>query len=211
MCQMHHVPLSHSKKALKSRKLLSGIGFASWETELFRERRASSLHRAAFARPQRLRTLKEGVVNKQASVPGLEEGKFSAVFPGARRFGFLYAVIAAAAIAFSMTISGIHGLTGWQTALMVIGTVIVGWAILFSVLEMRRLGKTAKTTYAEDVEAEANAYPSRTLVVAPPTGDPCPHHEDYVESQGFDQGQLTSRLPDATPYPSRRQKQEAAR
>jgi hypothetical protein len=151
-------------------------------------------------------------VNTQVSgfVAGPEKRTFAGIFPRERRFAFLYAVIAAAAVAFVMTISGVAGLVWWQSVLMLIGTVIVGWAVLFSVLEIRRLGKGKdEVEEAEDVDA----YPSRKVVVAPPTCDACVHHEDYVESQGFDQGQLTSRIPDGTPFIDEmlrgREKQEA--
>ena len=138
-------------------------------------------------------------MNTQVSgfVEGPARRAFAGIFPRERRFAFLYAVIAAAAVAFVMTISGVAGLFWWQSVLMLIGTVIVGWAVLFSILEIRRLGK-GKDEVGE-IE-DSDAYPSRKVVVAPPTCDACVHHEDYVESQGFDQGQLTSRIPDGTPF-----------
>jgi hypothetical protein len=124
-----------------------------------------------------------------SSVPILEKS-----FASERRFGFLYAEISAAAIATVMIFSGIAGLAWSQSLLMGIGTCGVGWAVLFTVLEMRRLGNSGGP------KEDPDPYPSRTLIVAPPTEDPYPHHEDYVESQGFDQGQLTARLPDALPF-----------
>jgi|SRR5271165_4561058 len=124
-----------------------------------------------------------------SSVPILEKS-----FASERRFGFLYFVISAAAIATVMTFSGIAGLAWWQSLLMGITTCGVGWALLFSVLEMRRLGNS------EGPKEDPDPYPARRVTVAPPTRDPYPHHEDYVESQGFDQGQLTSRIPDETPF-----------
>lgn len=130
-------------------------------------------------------------------VAGLERRTFAGVFPRERRLAFLYAVIAAAAVAFVMTISGVAGLYWWQSVLMLIGTVVVGWAVLFSVLEIGRLGKGKDQPEELD---DVDAYPSRRIVVAPPTCDACVHHEDYVESRGFDQGQLTSRIPDGTPF-----------
>jgi len=136
--------------------------------------------------------------NVNVSVAGPEKAKFAAVAPGQERFAFLYVVIFAAALATVMTYSGLAGLSWWKSVLMLIGTVIVGWAILFSVLEVRRLGKSEKDVAAER-EADVNPYTSREVVVKGPTNDPYPHHEDYVESQGFDQGQLTSRIPDTTP------------
>ena len=82
---------------------------------------------------------------------------------------------------------------------MLTGCLIVGWAILFSVLEVRRLGQTAKERADEALE-DANPYSSRIVVVEPPTGERYPHHEDHAESPGLDQGQRTSQLPDSMPF-----------
>jgi len=140
-------------------------------------------------------------VDKQlnVSVAGSERAKFAAIAPGNERFAFLYVVIAAGALASAMIYSAIAGLTMWQTILAVIGAVVVGWAILFSVLEVRRLARTPAEA-AQALEEASNPYTSRTVVVEPPTADPYPHHEDYTQSSGFDQGQLTSRIADTTPF-----------
>ena len=135
--------------------------------------------------------------------------------PGGQKFTFLYVVISTAAIAGVMTISGIAGLAWWQSLLMLIGCLIVGWTVLFTLLEVRRLGGSPKHRASEGPEQDADPYAPRAVVVAPPTGEPYPHHEDYVESQGFDQGQLTSRIADTTPLVDRllgrRKKELAAR
>jgi hypothetical protein len=143
-------------------------------------------------------------VDKQlnVSVAGPGRAKFAAFAPGNERFAFLYVVIAAGAVASAMIYSGIIGLTLGQTILAVIGAVVVGWAILFSILEVRRLAKTPAEA-AQALEEASNPYTPRTVVVDPPTADPYPHHEDYTQSSGFDQGQLTSRIPDTTPLIAR--------
>jgi len=133
-----------------------------------------------------------------ASVAGAEKAKFAALVPGHEKFAFLYVAISAPVIAVVMTYSTITGLAWWQTLLLLTGGLIGAWGTVFSFLEVRRVSQTAKDRADEALNA-ANPYASRTVVVEPPTGDPCPHHEDYPESAGFDQGQLTSRLPDATP------------
>jgi hypothetical protein len=119
---------------------------------------------------------------------------------GEESIAFLYVVVAVGAISTAMLYSVVAGLTWWQDLLMLIGSLILGWAILFSVLEVRRSASTpedrAKQAFQED-------YPDRIVVVDPPTGDPCPHHEDYPQSAGLDQGQLTSRIPDSTPFVDR--------
>lgn len=124
--------------------------------------------------------------------------KLACLAPGNERFGFLYVVIAAGALASAMIYSGLAGLTWWHSMLMVVGAVAVGCAILYSILEMRRLAQTPHEA-AKAAEKAANPYRPRTVVVDPPTADPYPHHEDYEQSSGFDQGQLTSRIADTTP------------
>jgi len=138
-------------------------------------------------------------VHTHVSVAGPEQTKFVDIVPGRERFTFLYVVISAIAIAFVMTYSGIAGLAWWQSLLMLIGCLTVGWAFLFSVLEMRRLAQKPKNK-GDEALTEANPYSPRIVAVKPPTGEPYPHHEYYAESQGFDQGQLTSQLPDSTPF-----------
>jgi len=142
-------------------------------------------------------------VDKQlsdVSVAGLGRSKFASIAPGNERFAFLYVVIAAGATASAMIYSGIAGLAWSRSLLMVIGAVVVGWAVLFSVLEVRRLAQTPDEA-AKAREDASNPYSARTVVVVePPTADPYPHHEDYVQSSGFDQGQLTSRIADTTPF-----------
>ena len=150
------------------------------------------------------------------NVAGLEKSRFVAVPPGEERFAFLYVVISAAAIGCAMTYSWIASLNRWQTVLLVIGCLIGAWATVFSFLEVRRIAKSGKSA-AESVQEEVDLYPSRTVVVAPPTGDPYPHHEDYSESAGLDQGQLTSQLTGSTPFTEgllsrrRNEKQEVGR
>jgi len=134
------------------------------------------------------------------SVAGPEKPKFFGIVPGHERFVFLYAVIAAGAIASAMIYRAVAGLAWWQSLLMLFTCLTVGWAILFSILEVRRLGQTPKERADEALEGSSNPYPARIVDVAPPTGDPYPHHEDYAESAGLDQSQLTSRLPNSTPF-----------
>lgn len=131
------------------------------------------------------------------SIAGPAKGRFFGIVPGQERFAFLYVAISAVVVAGAMTFSGIAGLTRGQTALLLIGTLIGAWATVFSLLEVRRIARAA--SHRTDLAEGANPYTSRTLIVNPPTGEPYPHHEYFTESQGFDQGQLTSRLPDATP------------
>jgi len=140
------------------------------------------------------------MVNKSwLNVAGLETVKFAAIPKGKEKFAFLYAVISVVAIGCAMTFSWIVGLAWWQAALLVIGCLIGAWATLFSLLEIQRLGAKPKSA-EEALSEEADPYASRSVVVDPPTGDPYPHHEDYAQSSGQDQGQLTSRLTGSTPF-----------
>jgi hypothetical protein len=135
-----------------------------------------------------------------ASVAGPKKARF--VAKGEERFAFLYAVISAIAIGCAMTFSWVVGLAWWQTVLLLIGALIGAWATVFSFLEVRRLNQ-AKKTAEEALEEAEDPYAARNVAVAAPTGDPYPHHEDFAESAGFDQGQLTSRVSDSTPLVDR--------
>jgi len=119
------------------------------------------------------------------------------------RFAFLYVVISAVAVACVMIYSAIAGLAWWQTSLLLIGCLVGAWGTLFSFLEVRGLPQTPKNRAGEALQEYADPYLPRTVIVAPPTGEPYPHHEDYAQSSGLDQGQLTSQLPDLTPFVDR--------
>jgi len=115
-----------------------------------------------------------------------------------------------------MTYSWIAGLATWQTVSLLIAGLIGAWATLFSFLEVSGIAQRAKS--ADEVfKKEVDPYAPRTVVVEPPTGEPYPHHEDYPESAGLDQGQLTSDLIGSTPFIDtflsrrRHEKQKAAR
>jgi hypothetical protein len=141
--------------------------------------------------------------------------RHSLIAPGQERLAFLYVAISAPVIACVVTYRTIAGLAWWQTLLLLIGGLIGAWGTVFSFLEFRRIAQSPEER-AEEALKDVNPYSSRDVVVAPPTGDPCPHHEDYPESAGFDQSQLTSRLPDETPFVGRfftrrRREKEAVR
>ena len=114
------------------------------------------------------------------------------------RFSFLYVVISVAAVGCAMTFSWIADLNRLQTVLLLMGGLLGAWATLFSLLEIRRLAQKSKSV-DEALKEEADPYAPRTVVVGPPTGAPYPHHEDYPESAGLEEGQLCSRLTNPTP------------
>jgi len=132
------------------------------------------------------------------------------------RFVFLYLVISAFVVGVAMTYSFVADLGAWQTVLLLLGGLIGGWATLFTLLEVRRIAKTPKYLADEALEQEPNPYGPRKVIVKPPTGDPCVHHEDYPESAGLTEEQLLFRIADPTPiieeYLTRRakKKQQAA-
>jgi len=132
------------------------------------------------------------------------------------RFIFLYAVISAVVVGIVMTYSWVVDLAWFQTALALTGGLLGAWATLFTLLEIRRIARKARGQAEEPIN-EADLYVPKTVVVLPPTGDPCPHHEDYPESAGFSEEQLVFRTPDRTPliedFLDRRaaKKQQAAR
>ena len=119
---------------------------------------------------------------------------------GLEKFAFLYVLLATVAVAGAVTFSWIAGLVWWQTLLVLVGALIGAWGTTFSFLETRRVAQRPDQRNNEILREDTDPYIPRKVKVAPPTGDPYPHHEDYPESAGFDQGQLTSRLPDETPF-----------
>jgi len=108
-------------------------------------------------------------------------------------------VISAVVVGGAMTYSALTGLGKWQTTLLLSGALLGAWATLFSFLEMHGIGQTSKDKAEEALLKEANPYGPHTVVVLPPTGSPCVHHEDYPESAGFTEEQLLFRTPDRTP------------
>jgi len=120
--------------------------------------------------------------------------------PGQEKFAFLYVVISIVAVACATTYSWIAHLAWWLGLPLAVLCVIAGWAVVFSFLEVRRLAQSPTARAEEAGKFEPNIYAPRALAVRPETGDATVHHEFYAESQGFDQGQLTSQLPDTTPF-----------
>ena len=120
--------------------------------------------------------------------------------PGEEKFTFLYVVMSAAAITCATAYSLIAGLGLLQASLLLIGCLLVACAFVFSFMEIRRAVRADKKSVDESFAREPDPYASRTVDVAPPTQDAYPHHEDYVESQGLDQGQLTARISGSTPF-----------
>lgn len=120
--------------------------------------------------------------------------------PHREKFTFLYVAISAIAVTCTIAYSLFAGLTLLHGSLLLAGCLLVGWAFVYNFMEVRRATFVRKGT--EAVPLEPDPYGPHTVVTAPPTGDAYPHHEEYVESQGFDQSQLTARIPDQTPYPT---------
>ena len=121
------------------------------------------------------------------------------------RVAFTFVVASAAAITCITLYGLIAGFSRFETLLLLLGSLIVIWAMIFSFFEVRRIASRSKSISERE---EENPEASYIVVVEPPTGHPYPHHEEQAGSAGFDQGQLTSRLPD-TPYIWKRQKNVA--
>jgi hypothetical protein len=89
------------------------------------------------------------------------------------------------------------GLPLSETLVLLLGVLIVVWAIIFTFLEVRRIAARAKSIAGSDELVDPDA--PRRVIVEGPTGEATPHHEAHAGSPGLDQGQLTSNLPDHTP------------
>lgn len=115
------------------------------------------------------------------------------------RIAFAYAVVTAIAVTCIVLYSLMAGLAWSQVLLLMIGCLFVLWAIVFTFFEVGRLAGASKKAGGPTPEGVDPDSPRR-VIVEPPTGHPYPHHEDHAGSAGLDQGQLTSRLPGATPF-----------
>jgi len=136
-------------------------------------------------------------VDKQLNLALAGQGKGRSV-SGQEKFTFLYVAFSCFALTGAIVYSMLAGLTRLQSLFLLVGSVLVACAAVFFSLEVRRMARGARGV--EAVKAEADIYASRSVPVNPPSGEPYPHHEQFVESAGFDQGQLTSRIPGETPF-----------
>ncbi len=113
------------------------------------------------------------------------------------RSAFIYGAVTAVVLTCLGMYSLLADLTAWQTLLLLAGSLIVTWTILFTVLEMLRLARQSNAGGSQALIEDEELDLPRVVVVRPSTGDPYPHHEHYAESGGLDQGQLTSQLPES--------------
>lgn len=117
------------------------------------------------------------------------------------RVVFPYVVVFAVMVSFIAGFGMMAGMHKWEILLWSLGACLVVGGIIFTFFEVRRLAGISKSN--EELareEAETDRLTHYAVVVEGPTGDPYPHHEDHAGSPGFDQGQLTSRGPEATPW-----------
>ena len=92
-------------------------------------------------------------------------------------------------------------LSPFQTSLFLVGTLIVVWAGLFSFFEVRRIAAGRFTSiYVDGSDSRIDPDAPRVVTVEPPTDEATPHHENHLGSEGLDQGQLTSQIPDTFPF-----------
>lgn len=115
------------------------------------------------------------------------------------RVVFPYVMVFAAVLSLIAGLGMMAGLHAWEVALWSIGGCLVVSLIIFTFFEVRRLAGISMSS-EELARQEAEADRRIVVEVQGPTGDPCPHHEDYAESAGRDQGQLTSASPEGTPF-----------
>jgi hypothetical protein len=113
------------------------------------------------------------------------------------RVAFAYAVATAVTVTCVVLGSLTADWSRFQTLLLLIGCLLVVWAIIFSCLEVLRIATRSKSILGREEVDDPDA--PRCVIMLPPTDEATPHHEAHVGSAGLDQGQLTSRLPDHTP------------
>jgi hypothetical protein len=116
------------------------------------------------------------------------------------RLLFGFGTATAVAVTCIVLYSLIAGLSPLQTSIWLVGSLIVVWAGLFSFFEVRRIAAGRSTSiFWDGSDDRIDPDAPRVVIVEPPTGEATPHHEDHLGSEGLDQGQLTSRIPDTFP------------
>lgn len=111
-------------------------------------------------------------------------------------FGTATAVVVTCIVLYSL----VAGLSLLQASLFLVGSLIVVWVSLFSFFEVRRIAAGRSTSnWLDGSDDRIDPDAPRVVIVGPPTGEATPHHEDHLGSEGLDQGQLTSRIPDTFP------------
>jgi hypothetical protein len=113
---------------------------------------------------------------------------------------FWFGTPTAVAVTCMILYSLIAGLSLLQTSLWLTGSLTVVWTGLFSFFEVRRIAAGRSTSiFWDSSDDRIDPDGPRVVIVEPPTGEATPHHEDHLGSEGLDQGQLTSRIPDTFP------------
>ena len=115
------------------------------------------------------------------------------------RMAFQYVLVLLPIVVLIAGFGMMAGLRGWETLLWAVAGCLLVGAGMFTCFEVRRLTAATSNGQQGSEEQDVDQYPKRVLIVQPPTGEPYPHHEHHAESAGFDQGQLTSRIPGSTP------------
>lgn len=116
----------------------------------------------------------------------------------ASRLAFVYGVVTALAVTAIILYSLVAGWSWRQSLILTIGVLAILWALMFSLLEVKRISSRSRSILGPKEAVDPDA--SRRVTVGPPTGEALPHHEFHPGSPGMDQGQLTANLPDAVPF-----------
>lgn len=115
----------------------------------------------------------------------------------ASRVAFIYGVVTALAVTGIILFTLIAGWAWRQSLFLTIGVLVVLWALMFSLLEVKRLSSRSPGILGPKEIVDPDA--PRRVPVQSSTGEPEEHHEFHPESPGMDQGQLTANLPEALP------------
>ena len=132
---------------------------------------------------------------------------------GALSLGLRNSLACTAAATVAIIIGMVTGFSWGKYLLVTIVSAVLLGGLLYTFRAMYKAGRQDQVTEQSD-ERSADCpihlrptHGTETTNGGPPTGEPYPHHEDYPESAGEDQGQLTSHLPGSTPLmgkPNRR-------
>lgn len=115
---------------------------------------------------------------------------------------YLLPMVAGATVAL---IFGLLVAASWPVCLMLMGAAaaLMG-GVAFTITQLQSLGlpRKPRTPDQPTRSVESKLRAQRQKLVKQPSDkyEPYPHHENYPESPGEDQGQLTSHLPGSTPF-----------
>jgi len=113
------------------------------------------------------------------------------------QFEATLAIVAVATLAFIIGL--VAGLSWQECVTLIIGVSCLLGGIVFTLIEMHRLTHPPTSRRSPPPSTKAATVLRKIVARSWQSVDPLPHHENYPECPGQDQGQRTSNIPGSTP------------